>query len=505
MATNYNTYTSWANLQANKRNLLSLGNIEYQYFQNDWVRILDVVDGGEREVKERGTEYLPKTSGMKANTSKGDEVYEAYKTRAVFYGYARDTLPAMLGVMHAKQAKFELPTAIEFMNQESSDPQSWRVGLQQILRETNRNQLSYGRYGLLADIPAFEQPVAQVRPKIIGYEAFFILDWSTRESESGEVVIDYVLLAEEKPEDEHRRAKYTHPDMRLRLLALDAEGNYYYMLIDVDPSDLANNSGSIKILETLGNIDLDNPPVEDPLGGSVANYPLAAGQPMKFIPFVFVNVTNLYPDVQKSPLLQLSNMDISIYRGDADWAQAYFLQGQATPVFSGVSEGDEVFVGAGGGIKMSDPEAKAYYMEVSGDGLEEMRERQQALQNFATSLGIALVDQNQPESGKALETRTGIKSAPLKTVAITGAKALQQALRYAAFWTTGEFDIDNIIVTPNLDFSTSTKAAKELLDLFMAKQAGAPISMRDLHKFARDNNFSDKDYEETLQDIQEEE
>ena len=130
-----------------------------------------------------------------------------------------------------------------------------------------------------------------------------------------------------------------------------------------------------------------------------------------------------------------------------------------------------------------------------------MRERQQALQKFATSIGVSLVDQAQPESGVALETRVGIKSAPLSVVADTGAKALTQALRYANYWKTGDFGVDSIIVEPNKDFSASTKTAKELLDLWSAKMSGAPISTQDVHRWARDNNFSTKSFEETLTDI----
>jgi len=502
MASNDNT---WSNLQTNKTNLLSLGNDQYQYYHTDWIRLQDVIDGGEREVKEKGVDYLSKTSGMESNTCDGDKVYEAYKNRAIFYGYAKDTLPAMLGVMHAKPAAFELPGPISFMNEEATSPESWRVGLQQVLREINRNQLAYGRYGILADIPATEKAASEVMPKLIGYEGFYILDWSTRESATGEVVTDYVLLAEEAPADGARTAKCNQPPMRLRILALDGKGDYYTIVVNIGPDDMKQGANCSKVIDTLSNIDLDNPPTESSNDGPTAQYPEVAGKRLQFIPFVFINVTNLMPDIEKSPLLQLANMDISIYSGDADWAQAYFLQGQDTLVVIGVQKTDDkLLVGAGGGIHLSDKDADAKFIGVSGDGLGEMRERATGLMNFATQLGISLVDQNQPESGKALETRSNIKNAPLKTVAMTGAKGLLQALRYAAYWKTGEFDTTDTQVTPNLDFSTSTKAAKELMDLFMSKQAGAPISMRDVHKFARDNNFSDKTFEETAQEIREE-
>ena len=498
MSSTYSNSTTWSDLNGSKTQLLSLGNDQYRYFHKDWLQLLDTAEGGEREVKERGEEYLPKTSGMKANTTSGDEVYEAYKLRAIFYEYTKDTIPAMLGVMHSKPAKIEIPDSIAHLNEESDSPESWRVGLQQVLREINNNQLTYGRYGLLTDIPAKETAASEVRPYIQAYESFYILDWSERELEDGSIIIDYVLLAEHDPDSTDRTARYEEPKMRLRILALDENGDYYYVIISLD-------DGPDTVNDTLKGIDLDNPPEQPEGGGFGAVYPEAMNQRLKFIPFVFINVTNLLPDVEKSPLLPLSDMDISIYRGDADWAQAYFLQGQATLVASGVSEGEEVFVGAGNMIKLSDKDAKVQYAEVSGAGLGEMRERQTGLQNYATSIGVSLVDQNQAESGTALEMRSSIKSAPLSTIAAVGAKGLTQALRYANYWKTGEFGQDKVLISPNQDFTSSTKAAKELVDLFNAKLAGAPISMRDVHKWARDNNFSNKTFEDTLTDIGEEE
>lgn len=481
------TESTWQNLQALRTGLAGLGNIQYRYFLEDWKRLLDSVEGGEREVKERGTEYLPKTSGQEANKQSGEDVYQAYKERSVFYGYSKDTLIAMLGVMHSKPAKIEIPPAISELNKEAETPEGWRVGLNQILKEINRNQLTYGRYGILVDMPEEVLPSQMATPKFLQYESFFILDWGTRELPNGDIILDRLVLAELK-DPEIRGLNYDDPEIILRVLALDAVGNYYSMIVDEEDDRQA--------IEALSNIDLDQPPEDE------AVYPMANGDFLNFIPFVFCNVTDLRPDIEKSPLLQLANMDISIYRGDADWAQAYFLQGQATPVVSGVSSDvDELLLGAGGFLKLTDKDAKAYYMEVEGNGLGEMRERQQALQKFATSIGVSLVDQAQPESGAALETRVGIKSAPLSVVADTGAKALTQALRYANYWKTGDMGIDSITIEPNKDFSTSTKAAKELLDLWSAKMSGAPISTQDVHKWARDNNFSTKSFEETLTDI----
>lgn len=493
MATTESTNATWKNLNNSRTQLRALGNEEYRYFIGDWIRLLDVVTGGEREVKERGTEYLPQTSGQKQNTSLGDEIYCAYKERAVFYSYSKDTLIAMLGVMHAKKARFELPVSLEALNEEAERPEGWRVGLNQMLREINREQLTYARLGLLVDMPMGDIPTQEAIPKILMYQCFFILDWSTRELDNGDIVLDYVLLAEEKPiESDNRMARIEDTAIQLRILALDQNGEYYSHTIDVDTSQQWSTN------EQLKEFNLNTPPPD-------AVYPMANGEHLTFIPFVFINVTDLRPDIQKSPLLQLANMDVSIYRGDADWAQAYFLQGQATPVFSGVSDqNDQLLLGAGGNIQLSDDKAKAYFMEVSGNGLGEMRERQTGLQNYATSLGISLVDQSQPESGKALETRVGIKSAPLATVAMTGAKGLYKALQYALFWKTGEMMADDLVIEHNKDFTTSTKAAKELLDLWGAKLGGAPISMRDIHEFARDNNFTRKTFEETLDDMNDE-
>jgi len=492
MPTYESTASTWGNLHSSRTQLRSYGNRQYRYFVEDWIQLLDTVVGGEREVKEKTVNYLPKTSGQKQNTSSGNEVYSAYLQRAVYYGYTQDTVLAMLGVMHSKDARFELPEAISYLNKDADDPKAWRAGLQQKLREININQLVYARYGLLVDIPE-ASPSAEAQPQILQYEGFSILDWGTRVNNEGETVLDYVLLAETVENDSEFRHIATYEEfIQFRILALDAEGKYFSFVVKQEKTEKSTK-------DVLVNVNLDVPDPE------FAVYPLASGEPLDFIPFIFVNATNLYPDIEKSPVIQLSNTDLSIYRGDADWAQAYFLQGQATPVVSGVQNtSDELLFGAGGFLHLPDAEAKAYYMEVSGDGLAEMRQRQLILQKYAVSMGISLLDHQQPESGTALETRVGIKSAPLGVVAETGARALIQALRYCQYWKTGDMGIDDIVVDYNKDFTSSTRMARELVDLWTAKLSGAPISTRDVHKFARDNNFSHKPYEETLEDLSDE-
>jgi hypothetical protein len=492
MPTALSTSTTWENLQSDRTNLRSYGNRQYRYFIDDWIQLLDTVVGGEREVKEKATVYLPKTSGQKKNTTSGQDVYNAYKQRAVYYGYTQDTVIAMLGVMHAKPARIELPSVIAELDKDAVDPRAWRAGLQQILREINFDQLVYARCGLLVDMPAGEMPSSKATPKILQYETFFILDWGTRETEDGETILDYVLLAEPSEPEGGRRLSIGEQKTQFRILALDAAGNYFTTVVQ-------EGTNERETTDALMAVDLDNPNPEDVV------YPVANGRTLDFIPFVFVNATNLYPDIEKSAVIQLSNADLSIYRGDADWAQAFFLQGQATPVISGVQKvSDELLFGAGGFIHIPDAEGKAYYMEVKGEGMNEMRQRQLILQKYAVSLGVSLLDNKQPESGIALQTRVGIKSAPLSVIAETAAKGLLQALRYAHYWKTGDMGVDSITLEPNKDFTSAQKATRELLDLWTAKLSGAPISVKDVHKFARDNNFSTQPFEKTLEDIEEE-
>ena len=107
---------------------------------------------------------------------------------------------------------------------------------------------------------------------------------------------------------------------------------------------------------------------------------------LPFIPFVFCNSDSTCLDPTKPPYLDLVYLSLAIYRGEADYRQSLFMQGQDTLVISGALMGQEsgvqsVQVGASGGIYFSSSEGKAEFIGVNSQGLSEQRT---ALENDIT-------------------------------------------------------------------------------------------------------------------------
>jgi len=129
---------------------------------------------GEREIKERTIDYLPKTGGQENDLQEGEKRYTNYLHRSVYYGYVGDTIISMLGIMYSeKPTAIELPARIEDMILNATPAGSTLVD---VGRRTNNEQLTFGRYGLLLDIPATTETL--VTPVIIEYPWNCIINWN---------------------------------------------------------------------------------------------------------------------------------------------------------------------------------------------------------------------------------------------------------------------------------------------------------------------------------------
>ena len=457
-----------------------------------WTQMRDTY-AGEQAVKARGTDYLPMTDGQAADYGNGrarqpasseglvtgDKAqdalnrYKSYKSRAIFPNYLQDTIISMLGVMYSEKPKeIALPSALQEMAK-SATP--YGDSIEMLMRRINENQLITGRRGLL-----LEPPEKGKIPKILEYSAETILNWRIFIDSESNAQLKFILLDESGAKAEG--LKWSN-EISYRLCALDGAGKYYSLKLDKDSDFDA--------------IDLDHPSAD-------AVYPALLGQTLNSIPFTFVNACSVLPDLENPPLLALSNMCIAIYRGDADYRQHLYQQGQDTAFFKGFTE-DELSVvrlGAGQSVGSTSADADFKMVGVNSQGLPEERTSQENLLNQAVNMGIALVEQKQAESGEALKTRLVVKTASMKTIALSGARGIENLLKTAAIWAGA--NPDEVKIEPNLDFSASAVAAKDLLDLWSTKQSGAPLSEKSYHEYLQRNNYTDLTYEQEMQEIESE-
>lgn len=462
----------------------------YQEFAPDWEQMRDTYRG-QRVVKDRGDKYLPPTSGMiedGAATGKataGEKAFAAYLMRAVFPELVGDAVEAMLGVMHYKPPTINLPAPLEALIDRAT---LRNESLAVLLRRINEEQLVTGRVGLLADVPD-GQPVGEAMPYIAMYKAEAPINWD--EGERDQTVVDSLNLVVIDETEEVRQADGFEWERKEK----------YRVLILGDL--VANEREGSGAIYRVGVFTENNTFSE-----AAMLAPSIGGKTAQEIPFVFINTKDVVATPDDPPLLGLSNLTLTIYRGEADYRQALFMQGQDTLVTIGlqVEEGKSVRTGAGARIDLpNSPDADAKYIGVSSEGLTEMRT---ALENDYTrgeSRATALVEAvgGAAESGEALRVRVAARTASLNQIALTGAFGLQELLKKVARWMgLAPAVVDEIEVVPNLDFVSDSLDGLTLVNYMTAKSLGAPWSLESLHELMQARGLTELTFEEEIEKME---
>ena len=313
----------------------------------DWESLDDAYEG-ERQVKEKSFRYLPATAGMiedgahtRNTTSSGWQAYDAYRKRARFPDVVADAVDAMAGVMHSKPPTIELPAAMEPMRENAT---LRNESLAMLLRRINEEQLKTGRIGLLGDVIDVGERAGT--PYISSYLAKDVINWDegqrSRDAEAGtdsdgdeEGIepqnLNLVSLDESGPE-------------RVDDFEWEEQAKYRVCILGDPDKNEPQGEGIYRV-----GVFRDNKTAFD-IEQTMA--PKINGNTSDLIPFVFINTKDVVADPDKPPLLGLSDLAYGIYRGEADYRQSLFLQGQDTLVTIGGKEDQQHRLGAGASINI---------------------------------------------------------------------------------------------------------------------------------------------------------
>jgi hypothetical protein len=462
----------------------------YAALSPDWVQLRDFAKG-ERAVKAKTTEYLPPTKGMvldglgtttTAGTvgkkKLGQEVYDAYLLRAVFPEYIKDALEIFMGMLHNKDAVIELPPEMEILRSnctEMNEP----IGL--LLQRINLEQLTTGRLGLLADLPKKPDP-ANPMPFLALYVAEACRNWDNDAISDERAELNLVVL------DESGYARGT-----------DFEWNivHKYRVLMLDDSGAARVYKCGEFADEGGTPNFDL---------TLMREPKVRGKTLQNIPFLFINSKDISPDPDEPPLIGLARLCAAIYRGEADYRQNLFMQGQDTlvvigerarPITDPAAEGtgeEPLRTGAGSRIEL-ETGGDAKYVGVQSQGLTEQRYALENDRKRAESRSGQLIDaaKGDKESGTALKTRVGAQTATLNQIAKTGALGLELILKRVAEWIGA--DPEKVKVQPNFEFADYQMSGQDLVNLMTAKRTqGAPLSLESIHRLMVQGNLTSFDY-----------
>lgn len=438
---------------------------------------------GEAAIKAEGETYLPATAGMQYDGmgTEGDglKAYLAYKERAVYPDDVRDAVDGLVGLLHRKPPTIQVPEAmaplLEHLTSDGADAET-------LLRRINAAQLLHGRLGLLIDVPDDAGPDAM--PYVALYSAHAPINWMTRQSAKGTEELAFVVLNE--------TGAVMTPN-----LEWEEKESYRVLMLDVFATELAGGeAGTAEPKYQVATKDGDGD-----LAGLEFIEPSMKGKTLSRLPFVFVNAMDLAPDPDRPPLLGLSDTCLAIYRGEADYRQSLYMQGQDTLVIIGApahapGSEDDRRVGAGAVLDL-EMGGDAKYVGVSAAGLAEQSKALAADYQRAAQQGLKLLDMadgSSQSSGDALRIRVAARTASLTGIARAGAMALQDVLRVAAEWMGA--NPEEVIVTPNLDFADNRMTGKELAEWATAKNQGAPISWETIHEIMQAREVTQKTFEE---------
>jgi hypothetical protein len=466
-----------------------------------WELMIDA-HKGEAAVKGKTTTYLPATESMTQDGLNAGQIgkrnYDAYLLRSFFPDLVRDSVNSMTGVITRKPITITVPTAMEEMLENTT---ALGEDIFTLYRRILEHIFVTGRFGLLLDVQTGTNGSAL--PYIATYSAPTIINWDDGQVEDGQRKFQMIVL----DESEHVRSNIFDWNFveKFRLLFLDETGNYSVVMVSGSPGDAGAPSLNREVIGPQ--VVVDHITEQDVI------IPAIRGNSLERIPFVFIGTNDLAPEPPLPPLLGLGRLSMLIYRGEADYRQTLFMQGQETLVISGVQPalegevGAERRLGVGSVIELTEPTAKAEFVGVSADGLSEQRTALENDYRRAERIGGRLADTKgaNVESGEALQIRTSAQTATLASIARTSAAGLQAVLRIAAEWT--GHNPEEVTVEPNLDFVDDPMTGEELVKLMAARTAGAPISLRTIHRLMTERDLTEMEFEAELdeRDLEDEE
>lgn len=461
---------------------------EYRYYYHIW-RMIDDFVLGEKQVKSRSTDYLPKTEDW------SEEQYREYLEFAPFTNFTVRTINALLGAMFLKDPLVELPENVKYL-ESNADGQG--NSLMQFVRRLALEAIKKGRSGVYVDFPRVEPEdgaraptlaqTANLKAAINHYDALSILDWE--EDDEG---LTMVKLREFYRVD-------------LGNFQRDYEEQIRYLYLD---------EGVYRVQIHRG----DN--LHDEYTPTNAN-----GQPFDFIPFFFNGAINNDASADNSPVYEIVSKNKTHYQIEAEIMRSIrmfstpmmvvstgdipaqeFLRindlEDGKPLKYGASRG--LVVGSGGSAELLQAKANDMAQNKADKVLQE-----------AMMLGARLVTRS---SGRAtaeqIRIETSAENAVINSIAKNIERTIINAINCCQLFMQGS--LDEVIFSMNTEFYAQSADAqilgfaKEMLSdpsqvfapedmLVLLKNSGLIDSNRTMDSIVRDA----QQYQATLENERDE-
>lgn len=425
---------------------------DYEYSLPLWRKVRTAIQG-EEAVKDAGIVYLPKLSGQH------DSEYLDYKSRAMFYGASGRTVQGLTGAIFRKPPDIKFPEANKELLKTIG---RHKEPIEDVAKEIVEACTGIGRVGVLVDAPRTEN----AKPFITLYAAESIINWLAADGPNGEEIVQVVLEEVVEVRDENDPF-LTKKVTRYRVLSLGDPNSDELTQSEVDLGDIyfqdvfeeqttKQNGKNVISLVYLGRI------IPRKRGGQV----------WRKIPFQAVNSSSIRLKPEKSPILDLVNVNLSHYRNSADLEHGRHFTSLPTAWVTGFDPKTELTIGSARAWVSSEVNAKAGFLEFTGAGLGHLADGMKDKEKLMAILGARMLEEL-PVGTEAAETvrlRQSGEASALSSIALTCSTAITQALKDFADWMS--IPSKDISVTLNRDFQTAGLAPNVLQNLILAVQGG---------------------------------
>ncbi|ASK18394.1 DUF4055 domain-containing protein [Halomonas sp. N3-2A] len=432
-------------------------NEQYAAMLEEWQEMEDALIGP-RAISGGGVTYLPKTSGMieaeslaatdnsPLTADQAKQLYEAYKRRAEYPLWVKDSLRTMVGLVSRQEPEIVLPERMKTLEHEAT---SDGFGLKQLYLRIVSALLTKGRKPLLVE---FDD---EGSPYIATYTAETAINWMTRDT-GGRQDLTLVVFKEQRLKESSDEFDPQYEDA-------------YRVL------DLVDGRYRVRLLNEAGTA-IEDEEYPGLVGGSQETS-------LGFIPAVFAGSTDNNADVDEIPLQTMAKAALKYYQLSADYFAALHYTSHPQPWISGMDKDDDIRVTGPMAAWMLPKDAQAGYLEFTGAGIEKLREAMQDQRNAAAESGAKVIDAGSDESGEARKARQSDQHSALYSTCVTGAEAVEQALKYVAYWMGINPDLVTFKVVPQFTPDEVDSAMLQIVaNIVMAGEAPRPVLYDALRK-----------------------
>ena len=444
---------------------------QYAEWQEHWAKCRDTA-GGARSVKGEGEKYLPKL------TAEAQTEYNARVTRAVFYGAMGRTIQGLSGAVHRRPAELKVPTTFE---EYQADFTLTGIPFNVFARGVFDNVLTTGRVAVYVDAPDIEAIPGGadmgLRPYAVMVPGESVINWRWAwVPQAGRFILQWVVIKEMASAPKATPDNIVAGTQEAWPVQFDYEQHEQWRVLYLDYENL-NEAGRPAYTVDVWRKDDKATAVGTSPGGNFVRtsqvVPRRLNAPLDFVPFQFFGPTNLTPDIEKPPLLDLAELNLAHYINSADYEHGLHFTGLPTYWVAGFPRDTTLRVGSDTAWVSDKEGASAGVIQANADNMGALQQAMSDKKSEMAALGARMLEQQKAgvEAARAIELRQSGETATLQGVATTTEAGLQKVAETMVWWGGGEQE--NAEVTFNKDVVAVNATPEQLTALTAMLQAGS--------------------------------